>query len=123
MKHININIDELDFSKPISHYSDIFGLSDNAMRNRFKKLGIYNKFIYTQGHISKIKSKVLQDDYNKNPKKCIHCNQIIDFKRKKNNYCSIRCSSTYTQKEGGHCKWNEEDKVKIKEKLYIYSKS
>lgn len=119
MKQIYININELDFSKPISYYSKIFGLSLNAVRNRFKKLGIYDKFIYSTKNSSVLKSEALQTEYTKNPNKCLNCNLVLNYSNRKNKYCSLKCSAIYSQKDGGHKKWT----VLEKEKLRLLAKN
>lgn len=54
--------------------------------------------------------------YYSNPKKCINCENIIDFDNKiKNKYCSTKCAAIYTQKDGGHCKWSDYDKKRLSE--------
>lgn len=113
MKDIDIQIDNLDFTKPISFYSNFYGLSENAIRNRFRKLGIYKKFLFTKGHVSSIKSKLCRKKYSRNPKICPQCKSIIPYESRGSQYCSLRCSSIYTQKDGGHCHWSSKDKKRI----------
>jgi len=68
----------------------------------------YNKKIIKNNNKKRI------DNYYKNPKKCLNCLNSIDFKCKNNNqYCSIRCASIYTQKNGGHKKWSDEEKKEL----------
>jgi hypothetical protein len=113
MKNITIHIESLDFTKPITFYSSFYGLSINAIRNRFKKLGVYDKFLFTQGNISKIKSQILREEYNKNPKVCPQCKINIPYEKKEQTYCSQKCAAIYTQKDGGHCSWSENDKKRL----------
>jgi hypothetical protein len=48
------------------------------------------------GLISKEKSKQLQEEYYKNPKLCLNCNEVIDYKRKRENkFCSSSCSAKF----------------------------
>jgi predicted nucleic acid-binding Zn ribbon protein len=48
------------------------------------------------GLISKEKSKQLQEEYYKNPKLCLNCNEAIDYKRKRENkFCSSSCSAKF----------------------------
>lgn len=35
------------------------------------------------------------NDYNKNPKRCKCCNEIIDYKNRINSFCNSSCSATY----------------------------
>jgi len=113
MKDINIKIEELDYTKPIKYYSELYGISLNALRNRFKKLNVYNLFIFTKDNTSKIKSQLLKNEYLKTPKKCLNCNVDILYKNKNNLYCSNKCASIHTQINGGHHKCNDEEKKKL----------
>lgn len=115
MKYVNIDISDIDFNLPISYYSKKYGLSVNAVRVRFKNLGIYDRFIFTKNHTSTIRFKLLKTEYENNPKRCLNCSSIISYKKRKNQYCSTRCSSTYTQKSGGNHKWNSKEKEKLSE--------
>jgi hypothetical protein len=112
MKDIKIKIEELDYTKPIKYYCKIYDLSLNALRNRFKKLNIYKNFVFTKGNTSKIHSYFLENEYLKNPSKCINCQIDLLFKKRKNKYCSIKCASIHTQKDGGHCHWSKEERKK-----------
>jgi hypothetical protein len=62
--------------------------------------------------ISKERSKKLQEEYYKNPKLCLNCNQLIPYEKKcTNKYCSRSCSiqtnnkkrTKSTQKSCIHC--------------------
>lgn len=67
--------------------------------------------------------KKRKDDYYNNPKKCINCQNIIEFENKnKKNYCSRKCSAIYSQKNGGHKKWSDLDKKKLSELAYKNNK-
>jgi hypothetical protein len=107
MKNINIDISTIDYSKPISYYSNIYNLSVNAIRNRFKKLGIYNNFIYTKENILVVKSKINKNIYDNCPNKCKNCLSVLSYKKRKNQYCSLRCSAIFTQKNEKHGRWSE----------------
>lgn len=115
MKNITIQIETLDYTKPIIFYANLYGLSVNAMRNRFIKLNIYDKFIFTSGNTAKIKSYFLKKHYDLSPKLCLQCNTIISYEKRKNKYCSSRCSSLHIQKNGGNCSWNDKDKERLRE--------
>lgn len=122
MRNIEIDIFKLDFTKPISYYSTLYDVCYNTMKSRFKRLGVYDKFIFTKGTTSTIKSEILKEKYKKNTKKCLNCNKIILYDKRKNDYCSKKCAALYTQKDGGHCKWSEEGKKKLSvwAKKYAY---
>lgn len=115
-----IKIEELDYNKPIDYYCDVYGVCINTIRSKFKKLGIYNNFLFTRENNSIVKSKILKNEYEKNPKKCLNCFVVIRYDKRKNNYCSRKCSALYTQRNGGHCKWNDTHKKEISEKLKAY---
>jgi hypothetical protein len=122
MKNIEIDISKLDFTKTISYYANLYGLCYNTIKNKFKKLGVYDRFIFTQGNTSTIKSKLLKKQYQKNSKYCLNCNNKLSYDNKHNDFCSHSCSSTYTQRNGGHCHWSNEEKKKRSEwgKKYAY---
>lgn len=64
--------------------------------------------------IREIKKQNRIEEYNKNPKKCLNCNTPIKYEDQKNKtYCSIKCAAIYTQKDGGHCHWSDEDKKRL----------
>lgn len=56
------------------------------------------------GKLGAIKSKETRDrnkaiqveNYYKTPKRCLHCNAIIDFEHRYNKFCSQSCAVTYT---------------------------
>ena len=56
------------------------------------------------GKLGAIKSKETRDrnkaiqveNYYKTPKRCLHCNAIIDFEHRYNKFCSRSCVATYT---------------------------
>jgi hypothetical protein len=124
MKNINVQLDSLDFTKPVSFYAKFYGLSENAIRNRFKKMGIYKKFLFTQGNTSTLRSGVLRAQYDHSPKVCLQCKVIIPYDARYNDYCSHKCSAIHTQKYGGNCCWSDVDKKRISEwaKKYAYKK-
>lgn len=111
MKEIDIQQELLDFTKPIAFYAKFYGVSRWIISGIFKKLGIYDKF----PSVKKAESQLLKERYSQNPKRCLQCQTIIPFEKKRNKYCSYRCSAYYTQKDGGHCRWSEEDKKRIRE--------
>ncbi len=63
-------------------------------RNIFvnKNLIDYNKVSNTFQR----KRKEREKKYLKNPKKCLHCNAIIPYKSKENNYCNHSCFASGT---------------------------
>lgn len=66
-------------------------------------------------NLQKTYKKERIENYYKNPKICLQCNSIIPYEKKRTNtsYCSSKCSAIYTQKDGGHCHWTDEDKKKL----------
>ncbi len=99
MKNIKIKIEDIDFSKPVNYYCKIYGLSENAIRNRFKRLGIYNKFVYVNKNNAIVDSEKRQEEYNKNTNKCLECNNVLSYKKRENKFCSRSCSATYWNRE------------------------
>lgn len=72
---------------------------------------------YNKNINQNILPKKRQEEYYKNPKKCLYCHSIISYEKKNDNfeYCSRRCAAIHTQKDGGHCKWDDDDKERIRE--------
>lgn len=58
-----------------------------------------------------------REEYYKNPKLCLQCNSILSYKKEKENikYCSRKCSALHTQRNRGHCKWDENGKQRLRE--------
>lgn len=98
MKSIAIDVANIDFTKPITFYSKIYGLSDNAMRNRFKRLGVYDSFIFTgkNGHVSVVRGNVMRREYEKNPMHCKRCGKVLTYDDRYNHFCSRHCSSIWS---------------------------
>ena len=51
--------------------------------------------------------------YNINPAKCARCDLKLDYAKRKNKFCSTRCSAFESQKFGGHKKWDLESRKKL----------
>jgi hypothetical protein len=103
MKCINIDTSILDYTKPVSHYCSIYGLSYNAMINRFKRLGVYDKFAFTGStKTSVIKKNLNEKLYYKSPKKCMECRKTILYEKKENDFCCISCSAKYSNRYRDH---------------------
>lgn len=99
MKSIEIDISTLDFTKPISFYSNLYGLSPNAMKNRFVRLDVYKNFKFVGDTKTSIKLKILRKSkYEDSPKRCKHCNEIIQYEKKKSTFCSLSCSTSFSLK-------------------------
>jgi|ERR1017187_2725389 hypothetical protein len=90
-------IDEIDYNKPINYYCKIYNLSENALRNRFKKLGIYNNFIFVNKNSSVIRREQNLQNYYKNPKLRKECQIIIDYDKTENNFCCLSCATRYSR--------------------------
>lgn len=91
---------------------------------RSEKLGYKNHFCsnkccvkYNNNIHRDILPKKHREEYYKNPKLCLYCNSIIPYEKKNSNlnYCSRRCAAIHTQKDGGHCKWDEKGKQYLRE--------
>ncbi len=98
-----------DFLKEVGQ---INSMKKRKWKNHFcsiKCLSLFGNVIRKNKHQEKI------NRYNENPKKCLNCNRIIDYKDKSwKKYCSTKCSAIYTQRNGGHCHWTEEGKEKLR---------
>ncbi len=119
MKDVIINIEDIDFTKPKKYYCKIYGLSQNALRNRFRNLGILDKFTTGRGDNMKILNAELQEEYYKNPKICKHCNKLIEYKKRDNNFCSHKCVRIYYFNNSTP----EERKMSEEQKLILSKKS
>lgn len=45
--------------------------------------------------IKQITYRIYKDDYNKSPKKCINCGKTIEWKNRRNEFCSHSCAASY----------------------------
>lgn len=99
----------MEFQKPLSYIKQGHkrGYTNHFCSNKCSCE--YNKNINVN-----VIPKKRRDSYDKNPKKCKNCELIIPFEKKNDNenYCSIRCSAFYTQKDGGR-QWTEKAKQKM----------
>lgn len=123
MKNVQIKIEDIDFTKPKKYYCAIYGLSENALRNRFKKLGILDRFTTSRGDNMKILHGEFRDNYEKSPKLCKECYSKIDYKKRGNCFCSHECAAIFSQREFPR-KMSEEQKIilsKIAKQNYKYN--
>jgi len=110
-----MNLNDIDFNKPISYYAKMFKLSESTIRYRFRKLEIYNKFESTKMKSSSFRTKIFREKYELSPSKCLNCNNNLLYEQRKNKYCSTKCAAIHTQQDSGHRKWTTEEKQKQKE--------
>lgn len=98
MKSVEIDVTNIDFTMPITFYSKMYGLSDNAMRNRFKRLGVYDSFIFTgkNKHVSVIRGDIMKREYEKNPTLCKQCGTPLTYVGRCNHFCSRHCSAIWS---------------------------
>lgn len=62
---------------------------------KFKpKPGTYGLFCSLPCSSSRERTSKVELNYNKNPKKCKKCNQVIPYKQRENNFCSRSCSAS-----------------------------
>lgn len=66
--------------------------------------------------VAKQKSEKMRTEYNEDPKICKHCNAIIPYEKRTNDYCSSSCSASETSKGKTH---TDETKQKISAKMKI----
>lgn len=71
--------------------------------NRIMHLGYKN-------YSKKIKTNV-KTEYDRNPKKCLHCNTTIPFSKKENKFCNYSCSASYTNKFRTHISDETREKI------------
>lgn len=108
MKRVKCNQCGKEFFKPLS---EIKRMESRKWTNHFCNTECLSEF----GIISK-KNKTQEkiNDYYKNPKKCLNCDNVIPYKDKLwKKYCSSKCSAIFTQKNGGHYRWSDECKKQL----------
>lgn len=44
-------------------------------------------------------NKKLKEQYFKNPKKCLYCNNILDYKIRRNTFCNSKCSCSFNNEK------------------------
>lgn len=104
------------------------GEYDRQIRNGKNKFFCSQRCV--QEHIKNVtrelgKATRLENEshYYQSPKKCPQCNSIVSYDYKENKFCSQKCGATYTQKDGGHCHWSDEDKKRISLQVKEYHKN
>lgn len=62
-----------------------------------------------------------EKNYNNSPNKCNHCNSILRYKKRNNNFCSHSCKATFTnyQRKANGYLMPEKSRQRIREKLKI----
>lgn len=91
-----IPVDQLDYSKPISFYANLFKIPVNTLRRMLKREGVYKNFYFTSGaYTSTLKAAQAEEEYKKCPKKCQECNKDLEYKQRHNRFCSSSCSQTF----------------------------
>ena len=68
-------------------------INENLLFNRSE----FGKNASHQCAVDIMKERIMA--YNKNPKVCIECGKTIDYKNRRNTFCSSGCSATYNNKK------------------------
>lgn len=61
-------------------------------------------------------NKLKEQEYYKNPKICLNCNNVLPFHKRKNKFCSKSCSATFNNKIRVRHSWSNEQKIKFSNK-------
>lgn len=120
MKTLSVNCSTCgkDFQKPVYYIKQG---QKRGYPNHFCSTKCSSIFARTKNQ--KLKQERIEE-YNKNPKLCLHCRSIIPYKDKSwKRYCSGKCSAIFTQKDGGHRHWSDEDKKRVSDSLINYYKN
>lgn len=64
-----------------------------------------------------------ETQYYLSPKRCLQCDSILSYDSRTSTYCSHRCGAIYTQRNGGNCKWSDEDKKRISQSVKEFHKN
>jgi len=92
--------------------------SIKGIHTHYERTHLDNKH-YSSGNNGKYDaiSKNILDKYNKNPKQCFQCNEIISFENKANKFCNKSCSASYNNKKREENGWtlSIESRLKIAE--------
>lgn len=111
MKIENITLDDIKnaFNKcrTKKEIIEFFGYKDNGNGRRF-----FKKIENLLGDdADEYFVCVNEENYNKNPKKCLNCGSVLPYKKRYNLFCSSSCSASYNNaKRGSH---SEKTKMKI----------
>lgn len=97
MVNLNVNIRLLDRSKTVLEHSKHLNIPFSTLKRKLVKEGIYEEFLKIGGQVAaKEKAKTIRAEYEKNPKKCKHCNALLPFEQKGYVFCSRSCSAKNT---------------------------
>ena len=88
------------------------------------KRNIWNKGVADCKKSGAEKHKKNINNYLENPKFCVECNNMIDYTKKRNKFCSSRCAALYNnkRKDISSWQWTEERKENNKKRIDKYKK-
>lgn len=95
-----------------SHYITAHTIDGN---NRAKQSGLKGNIKGGQSYTEKCRLETQQktSQYNHNPKLCKHCNSIIPYEKRYNNFCNSSCSASFTNSNRDYTKTKETWKLKF----------
>lgn len=71
--------------------------------------------LFNKNIVTNVLPRLRREEWDKNPKKCGHCSNIIPYdKRLENKYCSRSCAGFGMQKNGGNHKWSDLEKEELR---------
>jgi hypothetical protein len=77
--------------------SSFAGHVKNCEKNPNREKGYKRQFERSQKTKKKKQEQVLNNYYN-NPSECKNCNNVLEFKKKQNKFCSSNCAASYNNK-------------------------
>lgn len=87
-EEIILAIEEAEYLSQILHLLDCVDNSYN--RNKLKEFIEENNI-----DTSHIKTKLTKEKYEKNPKYCKYCGQMIPYEKRENDFCNHSCSASF----------------------------
>ncbi|RLD65611.1 MAG: hypothetical protein DRI95_08310 [Bacteroidetes bacterium] len=98
-------------------------ISEKRKYCSFKCRNIYvNKYIRNYDKVKDTNYKKFELKYNENPKKCLLCGKDIEYKKRRNKFCSSSCAAKNTNKNRKGEKRNFSDKAKRNMKRALYKR-
>lgn len=116
MRIITLDLTTLDFSKPVSHYASLCGVSYQTMKRWFIKKGVYHQFHFTSGeNTAVIRGRQIRAAYDADPKKCVKCGTPLSYEQRRGKACSSKCAAQNSYSEERKQKQGKEIKRRIAE--------
>ncbi len=114
----NLDLETLDYTKPVSYYEQLFDVPKTTLKRFFKQKGVYHRFPLIGGQeTARQKAVQIRLEYELNPKSCRQCTKALNYNQRRSTFCSSSCSQKhrYISNPSLGKKQGEETRRRIKE--------